>query len=470
MNIKLSNLSLDLQNPRYEVQKSQPEALNTIADDQKDKLLALLRDIIENGLNPSDLPIVMPDPRKDNGYIVLEGNRRIAALKLLKKPEIVLEKRLQAKYRKLHDKHKDFKLKTIECLVVGSREEANLWIERKHEGEMEGIGTIRWTTVQKSRFLSNKSGKDSVILQLIDFMKVIGENDVEFLSQLQRTKATNMERLLGTPEVRARLGLDYNNGLYSSRILPEEAFRGLKAIIKRLSRSDFNVKSIYHKDDRLTFLNTIPDDELPDLSKKSDTPWLLKEYSSQEHESKTDTSETSIDSESSEKQSNQELKNDNQTRPTSRDTFIPVDLSLPIKNDRINRLFNELKRLSHNMHPNACAILLRVFIELSVDTFLEEFSLLSKGAVSGSKDSRSLKDKTNTVIQKLESLNVIDSSFAKGIRSELNKDHTPVGIDTLHAYVHNSYFNPIPETLMYSWDNIEPFIVALWKAINDKVK
>ncbi len=468
MNIKISNLSLDLQNPRYEVQKSQSEALNTMADDQKDKLLALLRDIIENGLNPSDLPIVMPDSKKDKSYIVLEGNRRIAALKLLKKPEIVLDKRLQAKYRKLHDKHKDFKLKTVECLVVGSREEANLWIERKHEGEMEGIGTIRWTTVQKSRFLSNKSGKDSVILQLIDFMKIIGENDDEFQSQLQRTKATNIERLLGTPEVRARLGLDYNNGLYSSRILPEEAFRGLKAIIKRLSRSDFNVKSIYHKDDRLSFLNGIPDDELPELSKKSDTSWLLKDFLSQGQKSKPETSET--DTDSSDRQGNQDSKNENQSRPTSRDIFIPENLSLPITNDRINRLFSELKRLSHNIHPNACAILLRVFIELSVDSFLEEFSLLSKSVVSGSKDSRSLKEKTNTVIQKLESLNMIDSSFAKGIRSEMNKDHTPVGIDTLHAYVHNSHFNPIPETLMYSWDNIEPFIVALWKAINEKEK
>lgn len=468
MNIKISNLSLDLQNPRYEVQKSQSEALNTMADDQKDKLLALLRDIIENGLNPSDLPIVMPDPKKDKGYIVLEGNRRIAALKLLKKPEIVVEKKLQAKYRKLHDKHKDFKLKTVECLVVGSREEANLWIERKHEGEMEGIGTIRWTTVQKSRFLSNKSGKDFVILQLIDFMKIIGENDDEFQSQLQKTKATNLERLLGTPEVRARLGLDYNNGLYSSRILPEEAFRGLKAIIKRLSRSDFNVKSIYLKDDRLSFLNDIPDEELPDLSKKSDTSWLLKDYNSKGQRLKTETSET--DKNPSVRQDNQDSKNEDQSRPTSRDTFVPKDLLLPISNERINRLFAELKQLSHNQYPNVCSVLMRVFIELSVDCYLEQFNLLRDGVVSGANDSRDLRQKTNTVIQHLASNKYLDDTLAKGIRTEFNKTQSLFSIDTLNAYVHNNNFNPIPETLMYSWDNIEPFVVAIWKAINDKEK
>lgn len=468
MNIKISNLSLDLQNPRYEVQKSQSEALNTMADDQKDKLLALLRDIIENGLNPSDLPIVMPDPKKDKGFIVLEGNRRIAALKLLKKPEIVLDKRLQAKYRKLHDKCKDFKLKTVDCLVVSSREEANLWIERKHEGEMDGIGTIRWTTVQKSRFLSNKSGKDSVILQLIDFMKIIGGNDDEFLIQLKSTKATNLERLIGTPEVRARLGLDYNNGLYSSRILPEETFRGLKAIIKRLSRSDFNVKSIYHKDDRLSFLNSIPDDELPELSRKSDTSWFLKEYNSQGQESKAETSET--DSDSSERHGNQDSKKEDQSRPTSRDTFIPENLSLTITNERINRLFAELKQLSHNQYPNVCAVLMRVFIELSVDCYLEQFNLLKNGAVTGAKDSRDLKQKTNAVIQNLTSNKYLDDALAKGIRAEFNSNQSLFSIDTLNAYVHNSSFNPIPQSIMLSWDNAQPFVDAIWKAINDKKK
>ena len=159
LTIRLSNLYLDLQNPRYEKQKSQNEALNTIAREQGSKLLVLLKDIIENGLNPSDIPIVMPDPSKDNGYIVLEGNRRIAALKLFKKPTILVNATQKQKYRKLHDNYKKAVPQTIECLVVNSREEANLWIERKHEGEMNGAGTVRWDSVQKGRFMANKTGK-----------------------------------------------------------------------------------------------------------------------------------------------------------------------------------------------------------------------------------------------------------------------------------------------------------------------
>ena len=67
LTLSLSNLYLDLQNPRYEEQQSQNEALNTIAGEQKGKLIVLLKDILENGLNPSDIPIVMPDPTRGSG-------------------------------------------------------------------------------------------------------------------------------------------------------------------------------------------------------------------------------------------------------------------------------------------------------------------------------------------------------------------------------------------------------------------
>ena len=110
--------------------------------------------------------------------------------------------------------------------------------------------------------------------------------------------------------------------------------------------------------------------------------------------------------------------------------------------------------------------MLRVFTELSVDSYLEVFHLLKNGALSAAKDSRDLRQKTNEVIHHLKQTKQLDDAKAKGIKSELNKDHSIFSIDTMNAYVHNGDFNPIPETLMLSWDNIQPFIIALWKAIN----
>src|SRR5437016_12433228 len=86
--ISLEYLLVDLQNPRYDPRTSQREALATIAQDQGEKLINLAEDIVDRGLNPSELAIVTP-AEDDNIYVVLEGNRRIAALKLISSPSLL---------------------------------------------------------------------------------------------------------------------------------------------------------------------------------------------------------------------------------------------------------------------------------------------------------------------------------------------------------------------------------------------
>lgn len=463
LTISLSNLYLDLQNPRYEQQQSQNEALNTIAGEQKGKLLVLLKDILENGLNPSDIPIVMPDPTRGSGYVVLEGNRRIAALKLFKKPRILTNVTMRQRYSKLHDEYKNKNIKSVECLIVNSREEANLWIERKHEGEMSGAGTVKWNAVQSARFRAGKTGKDSRMVQLIDFMRAAGAGDDEFTEQLMRMKATNLERLISTPSVTTELGLTYNEGEYSSPYEWSEVVKGLKAVVSRLSAPGFKVRDIYRKSDREGFINRIPREELPDKTKMAEKPWRLKEFNEDSMKTSSNDQQRNDD-----KDKHQSRAGGNQVqRPTSRDTFLPKDSNLSIPNDRINRIFSELKLLSHNTMTNTCAVMLRVFLELSADCYLEQCGLLKDGVLSGSR-AGDLKSKINMVIKNLCDKNYLDDSKAKGIRDEINAKQGSYCVDTMNAYVHNLDFNPKPENLMLAWDNIQPFVNAMWKAINEK--
>ena len=39
----------------------------------------------------------------------------------------------------------------------------------------------------------------------------------------------------------------------------------------------------------------------------------------------------------------------------------------------------------------------------------------------------------------------------------------PLSINSLHAYVHNPYYSPSVPDLARTWDNIEPFVIGLWK-------
>ena len=85
-----ANLLIDEQNPRIAVpNEGQHKALQSLAEHLGSKLSALAKHIVTYGINPSDLPIVMPVPNRTGRYTVLEGNRRIAALKAMETPEAI---------------------------------------------------------------------------------------------------------------------------------------------------------------------------------------------------------------------------------------------------------------------------------------------------------------------------------------------------------------------------------------------
>ena len=477
--LKLANLFLDLGNPRYEEQANQAEALNTIATAQGDKLLALLRDIIEHGLNPSEMLIVAPmEPERGagkNSHVVLEGNRRVAAMKLLRNPSILRDEKLKAKYVKLHDKHKDRLPKQIDCVVL-KPEVARLWIERKHEGELGGIGTVQWDSVQKDRFNNKNSGKDSKALQLIDFMKGLCGEDEEFKAQVDKIGPTNFDRLFSTPEVRYKVGLDVKNGMFVAYHSPEEIIRGLRSVVKHMSNSSFTVDDIYYKEDRLDFIAKVgKDGELPDEANRRKDTWILREYQSQQ--GKTGEADNSKDKEQGGNQNQNENGKDagkdggeagGKQRPTSRDTLVPQGLTLTIPNERINRLFVEMKDLELNESPNICAVMLRVFVEWSIDAFLETYEV--KGEKKLNVDiNRGIKGKFTDVVEKMKTLHCINPDHLKGIETAFSEDRESIfSFHTLNAYVHNNSFNPIPSELMLSWDNAQPFIEALWKAVSEK--
>jgi len=105
----LTNLLLDVTNPRFETeQQNQRDAINRMAVEQGDKILNLAEDIVQFGVDPSSLPLVIA---ADDGIkqIVVEGNRRIVALKLLHNPQLAPEVWSAAQEKKLKELSQQFK-------------------------------------------------------------------------------------------------------------------------------------------------------------------------------------------------------------------------------------------------------------------------------------------------------------------------------------------------------------------------
>src|SRR5271156_493940 len=113
-NLKIDQLELDVVNPRISKANNQHEAMQRIIDDQDVKLGNLAESVVEDGLNPMDRLLVMKSESANGKYTVLEGNRRAAAMRILKNPAILTGLDVRAPLQKKLEKLAQiFDVKTV---------------------------------------------------------------------------------------------------------------------------------------------------------------------------------------------------------------------------------------------------------------------------------------------------------------------------------------------------------------------
>jgi hypothetical protein len=111
---------------------------------------------------------------------------------------------------------------------------------------------------------------------------------------------------------------------------------------------------------------------------------------------------------------------------------------------------------------HAIGVLLRVFLEMSVDDYLVS-KAGSKLTVhkNGHDHEKKLVTKVQEAIDHMVT-NGADRKDFKGVLTGLNDNHHPFSIDTLHAYIHNRFFTPTEGNLVTGWDNAQPFFETIW--------
>jgi hypothetical protein len=437
--VKLENLFIDLCNARYEPRSSQRDALAKISHDQGLKLYNLAEDIVAKGINPAELLIVTPADGP-GVYIVLEGNRRVAALKLLSSPTLVASLNLQPgllkKYTALIERAKGSLPTELQCVVL-SREDAKDWIKLKHTGENEGIGIVSWDGRARHRFRGS-----SPALQAIELVEASDLLDNDTKANLPKIAITNIERILGTPDARILLGVDVKNDKLSLNPPDDVAMGRLALIVSDVANRIIRVTDLDTKELRVAYAGDIASRPLP----KSATSTAGRSSSARPQP----TSATRI--------------------APNRTILIPKNLKLRIPQTRINRIFDELQRLNAELYLNACAVLLRVFVELSVDDYAQRHRVSLKVIPKRQKGTRAapqlkdmtLRQKLRTVADNLEARNVCTKHELQGVRTLTSTRNHVLSVDTLNAYVHNKDYNPTATDLKLNWDNIQVFIERLW--------
>ena len=207
MPVPVIDLLLDEENPRLDTpNQGQRATIRSMATLQGSRLQALASDIVRYGLDSSDLFIVMEVENKR--YAVLDGNRRATALKALENPEIVKGAVSNGVLRALKRLSSEYDADTndaVQCIVVNDRTEADHWIELKHTGYQDGVGPLRWGPDEGARFRARTGGTLDAETQALNFLQERGDISTAFR---RKVPTTTFRRLLRTPGVREKLGLD----------------------------------------------------------------------------------------------------------------------------------------------------------------------------------------------------------------------------------------------------------------------
>lgn len=203
----VSRLHLDSHNPRHDVTEDEPLIIEQLV--RGEQILPLAEDICERGLSPLERLAAIPHPTLDGHFVMVEGNRRLCSLKLLRDPAKAPASDRKA-FKKLADR-KPTLPRSLEIAVFPTRGLANQWIALKHGGQQGGIGTKSWTSSQSSRFknsLGNVAKPNSLSLAVLDYAVEVG-----LLTQDQRAgiALTTVTRYLTNPVVRSALGLTNPN-------------------------------------------------------------------------------------------------------------------------------------------------------------------------------------------------------------------------------------------------------------------
>lgn len=169
--LHIDDLLLDTENPRLVAVENQSEALAAIYTLNSKHFRNLMKSIVERGIDPGDSFYVIEDD-EEGDFIVLDGNRRSAALKVLINPDNVEEMGLsptQAKaLRKLAADFDRTKVEPVDCVIFDDRDEANEWILLRHANEQGGEGRIPWGPLEIRRFEGD--------FTLIDVLSFVGRN------------------------------------------------------------------------------------------------------------------------------------------------------------------------------------------------------------------------------------------------------------------------------------------------------
>lgn len=472
--VAVTTLQLDPKNPRIPggEKMEQRELIAELVEHENIDELA--KDISANGYSPLENLIAMED---DGKVLVLEGNRRLAALKLLIAPELAPDQALK-RFRSManaaaHSVHK------VRVVFAPSRPDAAPLIMQKHTRRT----VARWSTLQQARYYRSlvaggMSPRDvakkygGTAAEVLDALRTNALYEIACALDLPsdlRAKvhdsrnfpATSLTRIFNVPEARQALGIEYmDDGDVRGTIHQDEFLKAFARIVSDIAKGEHGSRTLNTVEQIVEYVGSLGRDA-PDRKRKgSFTPADIvadgPEEGSKSSGAKSGPARTA-------------------RPPRVSPSIIPIGVKCTVADERVRDIFAELKRTNlegPKRAPNTSAVMTRILLELAVGHYLVRTgkmkAIVEARRAREAKRQRTLPREWHPTLREMLQAMVDDpggplqSNALKAARRVLARDAAGLSLEDLNAFVHSVYSVPTPRELRGFWKAFEEvFLLVL---------
>jgi hypothetical protein len=389
---KLSTLQLDLNNPRIKyrgVTLNQTQILKFLI--KNEKVYELAKKISEEGYFVGEEPIICIEKNKK---VVLEGNRRTAALKLLQDPKKYLST-AKANVLIKNVLENNFPVeRKLKCYIAPNRLLANPIIYERHNG----ASLKKWKTGNQYAFVAEMYYEEGLSIE--DICHVLNEKRSSVLRPLKAYNLffegkevlekeknifidisdfdiTNLERFYDYEEGRRLIGIDFNNDTGELIIyLPREEFeKRILVVFEMLLDADRFSRDFNNEQDKKRVISNLKTNKGFDFT---------VEYGEGKTNSRTSEQKKDLEAEKQKKTTRRKKRS---KRGQYQNYVIPRDKEIIFDNEKLDILFTELKWLPIDK-VNAFAVLFRSYLEQSLYFYISQNDLLEDMGAKVVKDSK----------------------------------------------------------------------------------
>lgn len=456
----VASLHLDAKNPRLGRQtmvRSPREIIQYLFE--HDKAMDVAQSIVTRGYFPNEPLLAI----KVNGqFVIVEGNRRLAALKALREPGL-LEGRMSRKIEQLSRQIEDPNdIVRVPVTLAPSRKATDRLLAGRH------IGTpvMAWQAENRASFILDKLAEGYTNEQLRD---QLGFSLGDIQAARQTRAIADMARSLDLPEeVKAKLEnpraktfttlervFDSSVGREYLKVKPDpehglrgattkaQFLRGFKKLVADVALGKQSSRSLNSNEDIEAYFKSWNPKELPAKKRGSFIPADI------------------IQGRSVASTSHKPRARAKKATSVSNKVF-PRDFKVRYGHDRLRDLRDEMAKIDREKFPNSGAVLLRVFFEFAVRDYLERIGQLPKIIKKiESKTGGKLPFGTPTLKQLVPDIIGIAKKklrrvYANNVEKAITYNPSaPFTISELHGFVHQDDF-PCARDILQFWKRTEP--------------